>query len=114
MYVPLQVNRFAESILLIVQYRYLKSCSGDFYSPSEVDVFVSVSVPYRYRAAYLCLYLLDSDTGWRRPIGCLKLQVIFCERATNYGALLRKMTYKDKASYDLMPPCTRFEIPRGA
>ena len=31
MYVPLQVNRFAESVLLIVRYRYLKSCSGDFY-----------------------------------------------------------------------------------
>jgi len=35
MYVPLQVNRFAQSILLIVQYRYLKSCSGDFYSPES-------------------------------------------------------------------------------
>ena len=28
-YVPLQVNRFQKSILLIVQYKYLKSCSGD-------------------------------------------------------------------------------------
>ena len=45
-------------------------------------------------------------TGWRRPIGCLKLQVIFRERATNYKALLRKMTYKDKACYDDTPPCT--------
>jgi len=36
-YVPLQVNTFAESILLIVQYslRYLKSCSRDFYSPES-------------------------------------------------------------------------------
>jgi len=46
------------------------------------------------------------DTGWRRPIGCLKLQVIFRKRATNYRALLRKMTYEDKASYDSAPPCT--------
>ena len=30
MYVPLQVNRFQKSILLIVQYKHLKSCSGDF------------------------------------------------------------------------------------
>ena len=37
-------------------------------------------------------------TEWRRPIGCLKLQVIFRKRATNYRALLQKMTYKDKAS----------------
>ena len=43
-------------------------------------------------------------TGWRRPIGCLKLQVIFHKRATNYKALLRKMTYKDKAYYDSTPP----------
>ena len=35
MYVPLQVNGLAESILLIIQYRYLKSCSGDFYSPES-------------------------------------------------------------------------------
>jgi len=30
MYVPLQVNKFHESILLIVQYKYLKSCSENF------------------------------------------------------------------------------------
>jgi len=30
MYVPLQANRFQKSILLIVQYKYLKSSSGDF------------------------------------------------------------------------------------
>jgi len=47
-------------------------------------------------------------TGWRRLIGCLKLQVIFRKRATNYRALLRKMTYKDKASYDSTPPCTLY------
>jgi len=33
------------------------------------------------------------------------LQVIFRKRATNYRALLRKMTYDDKASYDSTPPC---------
>jgi len=35
MCVPLLVNRFVESFLLIVQYRYLKSCSGHFYSPES-------------------------------------------------------------------------------
>jgi len=34
-----------------------------------------------------------------------KLQVIFRRRATNYTALLQKMTYQDKASYDSTPPC---------
>jgi len=42
-------------------------------------------------------------TEWRRPIGSLKSQVIFRKRATNYRALLRKMTYKDNASYDSTP-----------
>ena len=37
-------------------------------------------------------------TGWRRPIGCLKLQVIFRKRATNYKALLQKITNNEKAS----------------
>jgi len=45
-------------------------------------------------------------TGWRRPIGCLKLQVIFRNRATNHRAILRKTTCKAKASYDSTPPCT--------
>jgi len=35
MYVSLQVNIFNESILLIVQYKYSKSCSGDFYCPES-------------------------------------------------------------------------------
>jgi len=47
-----------------------------------------------------------SDTRRRRPMGCLKLQVIFRKRATNYRALLRKMTYGNKASYGSSPPCT--------
>ena len=45
-------------------------------------------------------------TGWRGLIGCRKLQVILRKRASNYRALLRKMTYGDKASYDSTPPCT--------
>ena len=47
-----------------------------------------------------------THTGWRRPIGCLKLQVIVHKRTTNYRALLRKMNYKDKASCDSTSPCT--------
>jgi len=46
-----------------------------------------------------------TTTGWRRPIGFLKLQVIFRKRATYYRALLWKMTNKDEASYGSSPPC---------
>ena len=34
------------------------------------------------------------------------MQIIFHKRATKYRALLRKMTYKDKGSYESSPPCT--------
>ena len=45
-------------------------------------------------------------TGWRRLIGSPKLQIIFHKRAIKYRSLLRKMTYKDKGSYESSPPCT--------
>ena len=44
-------------------------------------------------------------TGWRRRRGYLKLQVVCRKRTTNYRALLRKITCKEKAFYDSMPPC---------
>jgi len=44
-------------------------------------------------------------TGWRRHRGRLKLQVILVTRATNHRTLLRKMIYKDKASYGSSPLC---------
>jgi len=49
-------------------------------------------------------------SGWQRPIGSLKLHVIFRRRATNYRALLRKMTNQDKASYGSLPPCVRKSV----
>ena len=48
---------------------------------------------------------LRDATGWRRCIGCLKLQVSFRKRATNFRALSRKWPIP-KASYDATPPCT--------
>jgi len=52
-----------------------------------------------------CCQTYSWGTGWRRCIGCLKLQVSFCKRATNRRALLQKETYTDKASYGSLPPC---------
>jgi len=45
-------------------------------------------------------------TGWRRLIGSPQLHIIFHKRATKYRSLLRKMTYKDKGSYESSPPHT--------
>jgi len=58
--------------------------------------------------AQVCVY-----TGWRRPIECLKLQVILRKRATNYRALLREMTHKDKASYGSSPLCSQYPMVRS-
>ena len=41
---------------------------------------------------------------WQRCTGCLKLQVSFCTRATNYRALWRKIAYTEKASFESSPP----------
>ena len=49
------------------------------------------------------LIALVSVTGWRRPIGSPKLQIIFHKRATKYRSLLRKMTYKDKGLLNAPP-----------
>ena len=38
------------------------------------------------------------------------MQVIFRKRATNYRALLQKMTYIDKVSYKSSPPCTHLVL----
>jgi len=53
-------------------------------------------------------FVIAWATGWRRLIECLKLQVIFCKRATTYMALLQKMTYTDKSSYESLLPCAYY------
>jgi len=45
-------------------------------------------------------------TLWRRLIGSPKLQIIFHKRSIKFRSLLRKMTWKDKGSYESSPPCT--------
>ena len=68
--------------------------------------------PYKYTRTHskklsdkIFPYTHMPSTGWRRPIGSPKLQIIFHKRATKYRSLLRKMTYKDKGSYGSSPPC---------
>ena len=56
---------------------------------------------YESMYMYVCTYV----RYYVRCKGCLKLQVSFCKRATNYRALLRKMTYKVQASYAFLPTC---------
>jgi len=64
---------------------------------------------------HACMQIFTRETGWRRPIGGLKFQIVFRQRATNHRALWRKTTFKDKASYgSLHHPVPRGQISRVA
>jgi len=70
---------------------------------------------YSYETCVHYIYRIPlrpvSTTGWRRLTGCLNLHVNFRKRATNYMVLLRKITYKDKASYDSTLRCAFIVFP---
>jgi len=73
--------------------------------PTYFDLNLESRTIYVYTHTTHCLS--DEGTGWRRLIGSPKLQIIFHKRATKYRSLLRKLTYKDKGSYESSPPCMR-------
>jgi len=73
-----------------------------------IHVYIHVCSSTHMHDTYMCKNICDfMHTGWRRLIGSPKLQIIFHKRANKYTSLLRKMTYKDKGSYESSPPCTR-------
>jgi len=88
----------------IYTYMYIFTCTY-----TKICIHVCAYI-YIYVYIFTCTYtyfdIIEQDdrerhvpqsllaTGWRRPIGCLELQVICRKRATNYRAFLRKMTYK--------------------
>ena len=88
--------------------------------------YIYCRCPLMQVCVYICIYRsvfylqtftsvdthVHVHTGWWRPTGCLKLQVIFCKRATNYRALLRKKTCKNNSSYGSSPPCTLIRADR--
>ena len=57
-----RVNRSQKCILLIVQYKYIKSCSGDFYSPESdpphkimrYDVCYSIQLVFGFPPDRIC------------------------------------------------------------
>ena len=95
------------SILMKSKYHFcvpVESLQGDALAASSLETAsVSVCIYVTWLLQMWCtdesMTSKDMSTRWRRPVGCLKLQVIFRKGATDYRALLRKMTYEDKASY---------------
>jgi len=85
------------------------ACHGAIESKRNSDIYTYI---HTYNADIHTLHACSSVgnclkicTGWRRLVGSPKLQIIFHKRATKYRALLLKMTWKDKASYESSPPC---------
>jgi len=71
----------------------------------HIDIQIDLHIDIHNTQWYLTYTYVSIDTGWRRLIGSPKLQIISHKRATTHRSLLRKMTYKDKGSYESSPPC---------
>jgi len=65
MYVPLQANRFQESILVIIHYKYLKSCSGDFYSPESDPPHKIMRHWFYYSSSWFNHFQLATLVKWK-------------------------------------------------
>jgi len=79
-------------------YVALVICDQTSITKSYMACIVSCTWNYTLKAGSTALISVCCVTGWRRPIGCLKLQVIFCKRATIYKGLFcgkwpRKIRY---------------------
>jgi len=77
-----------------VEITFIKLLRNPFVSATKISMKCGVNwIPLRIRVRS------------RNTQPHLKLQGTFRRRTTDYRALLRKMTYEDKASYDSTPPC---------
>ena len=65
MYVPLQVNRSQKCILLIVQYKYIKSCSGDFNGPNLILRTILCGTGFITQPSCLLDFQLTESVRWK-------------------------------------------------
>ena len=81
--------------------------SAFFIAHTYIMYTIYISPYILYFILYI-LYFITCTYRVAKTHRCLKPQVIFRKRVTNYRALLCKMTYKDQASHDFTPPCMCF------
>jgi len=93
----LQKRRIIWSILLTVATPYHM-----FHDDLDVCATTNSHVSWLItrRICHVTFWVIWHILCHKRPIGCLESHVIFRKRATDYRALLRKMTCTNKASYD--------------
>ena len=86
LYVPLQINGFQKSVLLIVQYKYLKSYSGDFYSPGSDPPHKIMRYWFYYSIQLVFSFPPTTLVIWK----CLIPQLYQFRRGISGGPALKK------------------------
>jgi len=83
--VPLQENRYRKNVLLIIQYKYLKSCSGDFYSPNLILRTRSCGTGFITQNGWFFHFHLTTLVRWK----CFVPQVYQFRRGISVGPALK-------------------------
>jgi len=85
MYVPLQVKIFQKSILLIVQYKYLKSCSRDFILQNLILRTRSCGTGFITQSSWVFHFRQTTLVWWK----CFVPQLYQFRRGISGGAALK-------------------------
>jgi len=109
---PKRANQHTESNMTHLHITWLILCCTIHPYLTSLILFECVAE----RHASYCLSMSPKDSPkkpiitWQKFVGCLKMQVSFRKRATNYRFLLQETTYKDTASYGSLLHCTYIAI----
>jgi len=84
-YVPSQVNRFQKIILVIVKYKYLESCSGDFTLQNLILRTRSCDTGFITQSSWVFHFHPSIMVGWK----CFVPQLYQLRRGISGGAILK-------------------------
>jgi len=102
-YIVYEYIHIPMSVRGIWRYSTRRSCS------LRVDYVLFCTYIWEKRQVYVGTTNLEIQGG-EDLYDSLSCKSFFCKRATNCRALLRKMTYNNKASYGSSPPCTAMHM----
>jgi len=110
MYVPLQVNRSQKCVLLIVQYKYIKSCSGDLYSPESDPpheimrywIYYSTQLSFGFPPDRICqveMICIGGVPVLKRHFGGAGPQIFYMIHRGGRTDYVTRVTYRDVTYY---------------
>ena len=101
-YVPLQVNRFQEKILLVVQYKYLKSCSGYSILQNLILCTRSCSTGFITQSSWVFHFHQTIMVGWK----CFVPQLYQLRRGISEGPALKYFYMIHRVGLYFQQPCS--------